>query len=223
MSERLRALGGDARPGGRGSRLPAEPIDLRYDRRALLADGTRGGLGLAATGMPSLFIQPLPVVEVVLLGCAAIFGVYLGRTVMRHRTAIRVDAGGVAESGFVNRRLAWAGLRSMKLRYYSTKRNREGGWLVLTLGGTREGTQKPTKIIVESTLYDFNALLGAAAEIAATHTIDMDETSVHNFAAAGFPIRPDDGAARREQPAADTGTGEPGNGEPGNRDPGPGA
>jgi hypothetical protein len=130
-------------------------------------------------------------VEIALAACAAIFALYLARTALRYRTAIALDGTGVAERALGTKRIDWDGLEGVKLRYYTTKRGRDGaGWLVLTLTGrAADGSGRRVKIAVESTLTAFDDLLSCVAAQAVERGIAPDETSVHNFAAAGCPLR----------------------------------
>lgn len=210
MSERLRRLHEERGNPQTGEEPPGPPATarLRYERRSLHGDAVRAVGGLVLTVGPLIAIDALLAVDLVLGLCAAIFAVYLGRTLLRYRTEIRIDASGVEEQALGIRRIAWDGLNHIKLRYYSTKRGREGaGWLVLTLTGApdpadpeeagpapRRGSKK---IAVESTLERFDDLLAAVAATAVRRGVAMDETSVHNFAAAGQPLRLADGEASR--------------------------
>lgn len=192
MSERLREIAAErGRDGGgaaSGGGVPSEPVRLVYPPKALHGDAVRGVLGLALTAGPLFAIEPLLAVEILLLVCAAIFVAYLARTLLRYRTELRIDADGVTERDLRARRIAWDRLEQAKLRYYTTKRGRDGGgWLVLTLRGTDE-TGRAAKIAVESTVERFDELLAAVAEIVVRRGLFADETSVHNFAAAGAPL-----------------------------------
>ncbi|MBP5858126.1 hypothetical protein KAJ83_13990 [Marivibrio halodurans] len=225
MSERLRQIArerGDTGMDGaaRGGSSQADgPLVLRYPRRLLHGDLARALLGLALTAGPLMMIEPLLAVGVVLGLCAAIFAVYLARTILRYRASWVLEEGHVRQHGFLPGTIDWDGLRAAKLRYYTTKRGREGaGWLVLTLKGragsddTAEQKNRVTKISVESTIEGFDDLLARAARAVREGTVDVDETSVHNFAAAGRPLgrAGEDDAETDETEADETeGTGGP--------------
>lgn len=190
--------GGDS---GGGPKTAGAPLTARlaYGRKSLHGDAARAAIGLALTLTPILAVDALLAVDLALGACAAIFALYLTRTLLRYRTEIRIDASGVEERALGVKRIAWDGIDHVKLRYYSTKRGREGaGWLVLTLAGEPDPAdpEEPgpaprarKKISVESTLERFDDLLTAVAETAVRRGLEMDETTVHNFAAAGRPLR----------------------------------
>lgn len=201
MSERLRQIArerGDAGMDGEargGSGRTDGPLVLRYPRRLLHGDLARALLGLALTAGPLAMIDPLLAVGIVLGLCAAIFAIYLVRTILRYRAFWVLEEGCVRQHGFLSGAIDWNGLRAAKLRYYTTKRGRDGaGWLVLTLKGragsddTAGQKNRVTKISVESTIEGFDDLLARAARAVREGTVDIDETSVHNFAAAGRPL-----------------------------------
>ena len=196
-----------------------EPVTLRYTAKQLHGDLARGLIGLVLTAGPLIAVRPLLVVAILLGLCAAIFAVYLARTVMRYRTTILLDGWGLRRrglgrlpGGLGDADIAWAALDSVKMRYYSTKRGRDGaGWLVLTLTGRADDSpsnRASAKISVESTLQDFDHLLARTAEAIEARGLSPDETTAHNFTAAGRPIGrpggpdgPDGDNAGRQGPA----------------------
>jgi len=159
----------------------------RYPLNWVLADYARGGAGLALTGLPLLLIGPAPVFAVILAALALAFLVFLIRTVIRHRTVFRQDEDGVAAigplSGSSGRRVTWKALSRVGLRYYSTQRNRENGWLQLTLQ-SRDGTV----LRMESPLENFAAIVNRAVAAAQTANLTLDETTIANMRAAGYRL-----------------------------------
>lgn len=201
MSTRMRQLAGErGRDGTRDAPPPTadEPRRLRYPRRQLHGDLVRGLIGLVLTAGPLIAVRPLLAVAIVLGLCAAIFAIYLARTLARYRVWLDLDGAGVHRRGlgrwlgpWGDAAIAWDGLETVKLRYYTTKRGREGaGWLVLTLTGRDSGgaSGRTAKISVESTLEGFDDLLARTAATVVARGLSPDETSQHNFAAAGRPL-----------------------------------
>ena len=82
--------------------------------------------------------------------------------------------------GLIRRRLPWAELTRCTLGYYSTRRNREGGWMQLTLacGGRR--------LRIDSQIEGFETILRRVARAAAERGIALDRTTVENLRALGI-------------------------------------
>lgn len=153
---------------------------LRYPRSMLLADGARAGLGLAACAVPFLFTRPVTWLGWILAAAAILFLMFGLRTVLRAFSRWRVDADGLVQAGPFNRRLDWAGLAALKLRYYSTKRSRAGGWFVLTLNGAAG------RIQLESPLPEFEAITARAFDAALAQGVTLDPVTEDNLAALGL-------------------------------------
>jgi|GEM_PF-237024 hypothetical protein len=190
MSERLHELASERN----GADQPAahSPVPKRthhYPPKTLHGDLVRGVLGVTLTGGPLLLVRPVLAVEIALIICAVIFALYLGRTLLRYRTVVESDETGLRERALTTKSLPWAGVERIKLRFYTTRRSREdAGWLVLTLSGKNQAGRS-TKIAIESTLTGFDDLLAIVAGVAVARSVDVDETTVHNFAGAGAPLR----------------------------------
>ena len=156
---------------------------LRYPLPMLLGDGARAGLGLLACLIPFLFARPVVWVGWILAAAALLFLLFGLRTVLRAASRWRLDADGLVLHGPIRRRLRWDGLTGLKLRYYSTKRNRSGGWFVLNLAG---GTGR---IQLESSLPGFEAIAARAFEAALARDLNLDPATQDNLAALGLHRR----------------------------------
>ena len=103
---------------------------------------------------------------------AALFLVYFGRTVCRQLTHIELDETGIRVMGpavgLLSAAIRWADLCSLRLDYYSTRRDGEGGWMQLRLGDARH------TIRIDSELDGFAELVGAAARAAARRDLALD-------------------------------------------------
>ena len=157
----------------------------RYPLSWLLADYLRGGAGLALTGGPLLLLDAVPVFVVILSCLSALFAFFLARIALRHGTIYRRDATGLSriDPWGRERRLDWAGLGALDLRYYSTQRNRENGWMQLTLKGT-DGTA----FRLESPLTGFGDLLDSAFSAARGAGLSLGQTTIDNLAASGYRL-----------------------------------
>lgn len=151
----------------------------RYDRSAIGWDYARGGFGLALTAGPALSVPMVSWLGLVFGGLGALFAVYLGRTWLRSATVVEVDAAGISTSGPFGRSLRWEELDAVDLRYFATRKDKEGGWMQMKLrGGGRT-------IALESTLEDFALVAERAAGAAARNRLALSEVTRENLRALG--------------------------------------
>jgi len=160
----------------------------RYSWRALLPDYAGGGIGLVLLLGPLAYTRPATPVAWVLGTAAALFLVYFVRTVCRQLTQIELDETGIRVRGpalgLMSAALRWEELRSLRLDYYSTRRDPEGttvqgGWMQLRLRDTR------CTIRIDSELEGFLDLVRAAALEARRRGADLDWTTRANLGVLG--------------------------------------
>lgn len=155
----------------------------RYPKSRILADyflGCGGAVmtgGLLALAPSSLFVL------IVFGGLTGVFLLFTIRTALRQRLRIAADAAGIRVSGGSVRSLRWDEVQSVRLRYFSTRRSRKGGWMTLTLRGARQ------KIVVDSYLDGFEPLVRQAASIVTSRDLPLDPTSASNFAALDVGLK----------------------------------
>ncbi|MGE0715563.1 MAG: hypothetical protein AB7P02_08980 [Alphaproteobacteria bacterium] len=154
----------------------------RYPAEALWSDYGRAGVGLAATAGPLLLVPVASWIAVILGALAALFAVFAWRTFERQRTRILVDAESIAMAGPRSRRIAWDALTGARLRYYSTRRDRAGGWMHLRL----DGPGGPIR--VDSTIADFGEIAQQASTVMRAREIAVDEVTRANFRALAAPV-----------------------------------
>jgi hypothetical protein len=153
---------------------------LRYSWRALLPGYAGSAVGLAFSLAPLALVQPAAPVAWVLAAAAALFLVYFGRTVCRHLTQIELDEVGIRARGPLGAAIRWEKLRSLRLDYYSTLKDREGGWMQLRLHDARR------TIRVDSELDGFVDLVRVAVLEARRRGVDLDELTRVNLEALGL-------------------------------------
>ena len=152
----------------------------RYPARAVLLDYLYSGLGLLFTLGPLAGTMPSGPAVWVLGGLAALFAVYGARTVLRHRTCLRVSEEGIVVDGLLGRRVAWDRLTRCALGYYATRRNRDGGWMQLTLkAGGRS-------LRIDSQIEGFDRIVRRAVHAAKGRGIALDNTTRENLRALGI-------------------------------------
>lgn len=155
---------------------------LRYPRTALLGDYARAGAGLAITALPLALLEVNRWLAVPLAAAALLFALFALRTAQRQASSLELDEGGVAMRGPMGASLAWADLRSLDLRYYSTRRDRSDGWMQLTLkGGGR-------RLRADSTLDGFDRLVEHAVRAAARNGVALTPVTVDNLLAMGMDM-----------------------------------
>ncbi len=157
----------------------ADPPRYRYPPRAIALEYFYTVLGLAFTLLPLALVTPLPAVTGVLAGLALLFFIFGLRTAIRHNIHVALSGGGVTLGGFWGAMIAWDELREFKLSYFSTRRDRHGGWMQLRLRG-----QKRT-IRLDSTLEGFDKLLAHAAREARRRDLELGPETLQNLGALG--------------------------------------
>ena len=155
------------------------PSRFRYSPRSLLPDYAGSGAGFALSlGLIGVVPLAAPVAWVT-TAVAALFLVYFGRTVCRQLTHIELDETGISVMGpavgLPGAAIRWADLCLLRLDYYSTRRDGEGGWMQLRLGDARH------TIRIDSGLEGFAELVGAASRAAARHGLALDATTAANL------------------------------------------
>lgn len=150
--------------------------EYRYPARSLAAEYARAGIGAALFLAALAWLEPVAAIGGLLAAGAALFLVYFARTVCRQLTRIEQDETGIRAHGPLGAAIRWADLRSLRLDYYSTRRDQEEGWMQLRLRGAR-GT-----IRVDSGLDGFSELARLAAARARGCGLELDDTTRANLA-----------------------------------------
>lgn len=158
--------------------------EYRYPRAALVADYLRAGVGLALSGAPLLLLDLPGWAVAVFAGAAVLFAVFGARTLLRQLTTFRVDGHGVRAEGPFGAALAWRDLARVRLRYYSTRRDRSQGWMQLVLSGGGRTLR------LESSLEGFEVIAGRAAAAAAANRLRLSDSTIANFLSLGIDVAP---------------------------------
>ena len=161
----------------------AEASTLRYPAAALAGYHLRGATGLCVSLGPLLFLEPAPAVTIVLAAFAAIFLVHCARGVIRQYSCVEYDEAGIRISGIVRHAIRWEMLQELRVRYYTTRRDGESGWMQLQLRGDRE------HIVVDSSLTSFTQLVAVCATRFSMTGRELDDISRTNLASRGVSIK----------------------------------
>lgn len=170
----------DARPPASSPAASSSVERLSYRRADIFGDYARGGGGAVLSGAPLLAFDPHWIIALVLAGAFGLFGLFLGKTWQRHRTRVLLDETGVAAVGPLGRRIDWDRLDGLVLKFYSTKRDRSQGWMILTLRGDGR------KLALESSLDGFEGVVERAADAARRNGVQLSDATVGNLAALGI-------------------------------------
>jgi hypothetical protein len=147
----------------------------RYLPASLIPDYLRALGGLAIVGSVLLFVPLAPVMMAIFGGLAALFILFGVRTAQRQATRIEVTDDGIAAGGWGRIGMEWRELDRVKLRYYSTRRNRAKGWMDLSLGaGSR-------RLVLDSGLDGFNAIAARAHRAALARGLELSPATEDNF------------------------------------------
>jgi hypothetical protein len=153
-------------------------VTLRYPPAAMAGDYLRAAAGLGLTAGPALLLDlPTPAL-VVLVSMATLFGIFGVQVWRRHRARYRLTPEGItADPG--GRRFPWARLEGLSLAWYSVRRDREEGWMELTLwaGGQR--------LRLDSRVEGFQELVRAASAAARAADLALDPRTLANLEALG--------------------------------------
>ena len=162
---------------------------FRYPIRALFLDYAASGVGLALSLGLIVFVRLAAPVAWAMAAAAALFLVYFARTVCRQLAHIELDEAGIRVAGPAVlpscAAIRWEDLRSLRLDYYSTRRDPEGmsmqgGWMQLKLRDARR------TIRIDSNVDGFAELVRAAAHAAARRDLALDPATVSNLEAMRF-------------------------------------
>ncbi|MCW2245093.1 hypothetical protein M2352_000684 [Azospirillum fermentarium] len=179
-----------------------EARDLRYPATAVWGDYARAGVGLVLTAGPLLALPVAVWAAVPLAAAALLFAVFAVRTVGLHRLRLRRTGDGVTVRGLAGTvALRWADLTGVRLRFYSTRRDRRDGWFQAVLAGPGG------RIRIDSRLDGFDGLMEDAVWAARRNGVALDRTTCGNLDALGIFVD-DDGAAAEGAAARDAAEGE---------------
>lgn len=147
----------------------------RHGLRSLAADYARCGAGLAATVTPLVATPLLPALDWTLAAAALLFALHGTKTALRHLSVVECGQEGISLRGPIPKSIRWSELRELRLRYFSTRRDRERGWMQLVLKDS-ESTLR-----VESTLAGFGDIVAHAAQAAAAAGLDLSAATLGNL------------------------------------------
>lgn len=157
---------------------------LRYPQSVLFADYARAGAGLAVSIGLLIFTDLLPIWAYIAFGLTLLFAIYAWRTLLRQFSLVEVDEQGIrlrsSLHNALDRDLPWEDLNELKVRYFSTKRDRSDGWMQIVLKGNG------TRIQFDSSLEGFEGVVELAAREAQARELALNPTTLANLGSMGL-------------------------------------
>lgn len=151
-----------------------------YPAREISKEIRHAGIGFTATLVPLLLLGPSSVIVYLLGSLVCLFFVYGIRAFSRSRLIIQVTDSQICAAGIWEKAIEWENLKSVKLSYFSTRRDGENGWMQLRLKG------RGVCLRIESTLSDFEDLVDCCVMVAQSKKLTMDQASIRNLRALGL-------------------------------------
>ena len=153
---------------------------FHYSFAGLLPNWGRGAAGLVSGLALTIFTVPLSTLFYISVVLTALFTLFLARTAIRQGTAFAVDGEGVVArrsvlGGTWVTRIGWRDMRGVRLRYFSTRRDRSRGWLEVSIAGAGR------RISADSSLDGFPALVTAVTDAAERCGLSLDGATVANL------------------------------------------
>ncbi len=157
--------------------------DLRYPRQTLWADYVRAAAGVLLCGLPLLVVEVNRWAALILGAGFVLFALFFARTAIRDHTRYVLADDTLCADGPAGTVVEWHRLDRMKLSYFSTKRDRTGGWMQLTVGSAGARTVK-----IDSSLDGFHDVVERAAQAALETGLTLSEATRANLRAMGISV-----------------------------------
>ena len=159
-----------------------------YPMEGIWGEALRAALGLILGIGLMTVASPGGIVFLVGVVLALLFLAFAAGVWIRRRTVLTLDSKSLTADtglpaampfGLGYRQVDWAEMRGMSLRYFSTRRDRSGGWMQLTLKGRRG------RISVLSTVSDFPWIARRAEAAARRNGLTLGTATQRNLLALG--------------------------------------
>jgi len=157
--------------------------ELRYPRETLWADYLRAAAGVLLCGAPLLLLEVNRWLACFLAAGFLLFAVFMARTAVRHQTRYVLGPDTLCADGPAGTLVEWARLDRLKLSYFSTKRDRSGGWMQLSIGSTGGRMVK-----VDSSLDGFHDIVERAVQAASAVGLGLSEATRVNLKSMGISV-----------------------------------
>jgi hypothetical protein len=112
-----------------------------------------------------------------------LFAIFFVRTALRQRTRYVLGPDTLCADGPAGTLVEWSRLDRMKLSYFSTKRDRGGGWMQLAIGSAGARIVK-----VDSALEGFYDIVERAAQAAEANGLELSMATRVNLRSMGISV-----------------------------------
>jgi hypothetical protein len=156
----------------------------RYRLLSLLPDWLRAATGLGTGLILTIFTVALPLLFYIGLALTMLFLAFAATAVLRQCTSVGVDGHGVAArraclgslglGRWGDARIGWSEMRDIRLRYFSTRRDRSKGWMQLRMSAPGK------RLTVDSAIDDFSRLVTSVTDGALAHGLSLDPITLAN-------------------------------------------
>jgi hypothetical protein len=155
-----------------------------YPTPAMVGDYARAAAGLCPTIAIFTMMPVGPVGAAVLGGFAALFAAFGIRTVLRHTSRLEMSDGVLRATGLRRTSISLRELDSIKLAYYSTRRDGRGGWMQLEL------RSESSTMRLDSRIEGFAELVAASAKAANIRGLSLNAATLANLQGLGVEFVP---------------------------------
>ena len=158
---------------------------FHYPISALRGDYLRGAIGLFVTVGLLIAATKITIFQYLFAAGALLFLGFFLRTAQRHLTTFSFSNDTFQEKGPLGKSISLPAVIDIRLRYFSTRKDRTGesGWFELTIRDPK------TKISVDSTINGFEQIMQNCLDIIHQNKLTPSETTIENFSSAGFPLQ----------------------------------
>ncbi|AHC73352.1 hypothetical protein P856_114 [Candidatus Endolissoclinum faulkneri L5] len=140
----------------------------------------RGASGFIVTGVPLMMIPLTTILEIIFGSLAMLFGLYLIRTYLRAYQVIEIEDKVIRRTGYMDTEIPWEKLDTMKLHYFSTRYNKNSGYLELKIAGNGK------ELYLDNSINDFNAIVSYCNLVARRNNICLSKVTTDNLKAIGL-------------------------------------
>lgn len=157
----------------------------RYAARAIRGDLLRAVAGFVLTAVPCAATSESPIAAGIFGLLATLFFAFGVRSYSRRFALVLVTEDGVIFCplgerspqipGFRHGRVAWRDIQAMRVRFFSTKRDRSEGWMELRLADGKD------RLTIDSTIEGFETVVARAALAAKRSDVALDDTTLANL------------------------------------------
>ena len=148
-----------------------------------MGDYFRSAMGIAVSIIPLVVVSSKPVITYLFSAMIIVFLAFGLRTILRHLTRIEVWDEGITVNLPFRKQIGWSDISALKIKYFSTRKNKKNGWLQMTVGGAGQS------ISVDSKISGFRDILKQRHRSRRRQRVSLDEASTANMEALDQVLR----------------------------------